>query len=377
VVVLVHDAVGIPGDTDVAVYATQGNALLDGDFPRSEYPVGAVLVFGLDALLGGDTVLTAHGLLMIPFQLATASGVWLLRTNWSPWLATVVALWPANLLFVHLRFEPVVAALLVAGLLLARRERWMLAGAVLGVGAAVKWSPALACVVLVAWLAASRRSRDAALHALSFAVAFLALYLPFLAWQAGDVLASYSTQSTRGITTESLPYLPLRLVGLAEPGASGDIWDAAVVPGWADSAAVVVQLVLVATVVAVAVHARGDADAGVATAATAPAVFLLTNRVFSPQFALLVLAVWAVAGSLLARSAREQLGVGAAAMLATWANAVVIPGFADPFLPWSALFFVVSLGITAWLLAAVARRARDQTMIGTVPPSTDQAAPVT
>jgi hypothetical protein len=78
-VVLVHAVVGIPGDTDSVVYASQGNRLLDGDYPDSEYPVGAVLLFGLDALIGGATVLTTHGILMIPFQLAAVSGLWLLR----------------------------------------------------------------------------------------------------------------------------------------------------------------------------------------------------------------------------------------------------------------------------------------------------------
>ena len=190
-VALVHDAVGIPGDTDLSVYAAQGNQLLDGDYPRSEYPVGAVLLFGLDALIGGETVRTTHALLMVPFLLVTVAAVWALQTRWSPWLAALVALWPANLLFVQLRFEPAVTALLVLGVLLARRERWLWAGAILGIGAAVKWSPALACLVLVAWLAASRRTRDAVRHGASFAVAFLVLNVPFLLWDSSDVLAAY------------------------------------------------------------------------------------------------------------------------------------------------------------------------------------------
>jgi hypothetical protein len=140
---------------------------------------------------------------------------------------------------------------------------------------------------------------------------------------------------------------------------------------------VTVQVLLLLGVVALAVRARRDLDAGVAVAALAPAVFLLTNRIFSPQFALVLLAAWAVASSLLVRSARQQLGVGMAAMAATWANAMVIPGFADPFLPWSALFFGVSLALTVWLLLVAWRRSTAQTMIGTVPPSTDHAAPVT
>ena len=380
-IVLVHQAVGIPGDTDLRVYAEQGNQLLDGDYPRSEYPVGAVLLFGFDALLGGHDVRTTHGLLMIPFQVLTVGAVWTLRTRWSGWLAALLAVWPASLLFVHLRFDAVVAALLVVGLVFASRERWALAGAALGVGAAVKWSPALACAVLLLWLVASRRPRAALHHGASFVIAFVALNLPFFVWDAADVVAAYTTQSTRGIIAESLPFLPLRILGLAEVSPSGHIWEEAVVPSWADGAALAAQVLLLAVVVAVAVRGRGDLDAAIACAALAPAVFLLTNRVFSPQFALVVLAAWVVAAALLARSAREQLALGLAAMLATYANAVVIPGFADPFLPWSALFFAVSLALTGWLLWSILRRVGSlpvgYRMIGTVPPSTDQAAPVT
>ena len=181
---------------------------------------------------------------MIPFQLLTVGAVWALRTQWSGWLAALLAVWPASLFFVHLRFDAVVvAALLVTGLVLARRERWAFAGAMLGVGAAVKWSPALACAVLLVWLVASRRSRDALRHGTSFVVAFAALNLPFLVWDAADVVAAYTTQSTRGIIGESLPFLPLRILGLAEVSPSGHIWEEAVVPSWADGAALAAQIV--------------------------------------------------------------------------------------------------------------------------------------
>jgi hypothetical protein len=360
-IALVHDAIGTPGDTDGAAYAAQGNALLDGDYPRSEYPVGAVLLFGLDALIGGENVRTTHSLVMVPFLLAACSAIWLLRTEWSSWLAAVFVLWPADLYFVHMRFDVVVVALLVVGLVFARRQQWLTAGALLGVGAAVKWSPALACVVLAVWLVSSRRPRDALRHASGFLAAFVAVSLPFMLWQAGDVLAAYSRQSTRGITAESLPYLPLRLVGLAEPGGSGQIQDPAVVPVWANGAAGALQLLAVSAAIATVVWSRATLDGAVVAAALAPAAFLLTNRVFSPQFALVVLAVWAVAISLVALSDAEQLLLAGVAMLATYANAIVMPGFAGSWGRWSALYFSLSLGLTAWLLLSVVRRESDRT----------------
>lgn len=355
-IVLIHHAVGTPGDTDGAVYASQGNLLLGGDYPRSEYPVGAVLLFGIDALVGGESVQTSHGLLMIPFQLVAVFALWQLRTQWSAWLAALFALWPAVLYFVHMRFDVIVVALLMLGLLFAHRGRWIVAGALFGVGTAVKWSPALACVLLIVWLVVSHRPREAVRHATAFVVAFLAINVPFLVWQTGDVLAAYTKQSTRGIIAESLPYLPLRLVGLAEPGASGQFQDPAIVPAWANPAVVVAQVLIVLAVVAVLAWSRASLDGAIAAAALMPAVFFLTNRVFSPQFALVALAAWTLAIALLARSRTEQLVLGAAAMVATYANAMVMPGFVGSWVGWSGLYFTISVGLTGWLLIAAAGR---------------------
>ena len=41
-----------------------------GDYPRSEYPLGAVLLFAFEAWVGGGATRTANAIVMIPFQLA-------------------------------------------------------------------------------------------------------------------------------------------------------------------------------------------------------------------------------------------------------------------------------------------------------------------
>ena len=362
--VLVHHVVGTPGDTDGAVYASQGSLLLDGDYPRSEYPVGAVVLFGVDALLGRESVRATHGVLMVCFHLVAVFAIWHVRSHWSAWLAALYALWPAVLYFVEMRFDVLVVTLLLLGLLSAREERWIVAGALFGAATAVKWSPALACMLLVTWLLVSQRPREAIRHGASFVVVFVAINIPFLVWQAGDVLAAYTKQSTRGIVAESLPYLPLRLAGLAEPGPSGQFQDPAVVPAWADATAVVVQVLLVLTVVAVVVCSRTSLDGAIAGAGLLPAVFLLTNRVFSPQFALVAFAAWTFAIALLARSRAEQLGLGTAAAVATYANAMIMPGFVASWAGWSGLYFAVSVALTGWLLTAVALRTTNRAVAG-------------
>ena len=93
------------------------------------------------------------------------------------------------------------------------------------------------------------------------------------------------------------------------------------------------------------------AAAGSGAGGLAPATFLL-NRIFSPQFAVVVLVAWALAlRSSLATEPSSSRGV--AAGVATAANAFVYP-FAPPFYEttWqlaSATLFAVGPALTAWL----------------------------
>jgi Glycosyltransferase family 87 len=355
--VWLHIAERIPVDFDITVFENQGQSLLDGDFPRSEYPTGAVSLFAVEAWLGDDSARTANALLMIPFQLVAVVAVWSLRTRWSAWLAALVAVWPLNAYFWEFKFDLVPAALLAVGLALAYRERFGLAGVALGVGAAVKWTPALAALALVVWLLGSGRIGGAVRHAAGFAVTFVVFTLPYLVWEPGDVWAAYSIQGGRTITGESLPYLPLHWLGQAELG-EGFTVDA-VVPDWADPAATAIQWLVVAGVLALAWLVRGRLAAGVAVAALAPVAFLLTNRIFSSQFLVVLLVAWAVAIALVSGSAREQLVLGAAAAAASAFNAFVypfvLPGPSGIWEPTSALMFAVALSLTGWLLLASRR----------------------
>jgi hypothetical protein len=118
-----------------------------------------------------------------------------------------------------------------------------------------------------------------------------------------------------------------------------------------------VQVALVAGFVVLAARVRPQAHA-VALAALTPAVFLLTNRVFSSQFLVLLVAVWAFAAALVVGSEREQLAVGLGIAGATFANALVHP-YELPF-AWqlaSLVMFVLAVGVTAWLVVRASRPA--------------------
>jgi len=351
--VLLHLAVGVQADLDSSVvYRSQGNALLHGDYPSSEYPVGAVLLFAFEAWVGGGPTRTANALAMIPFQLLTVACVFAMRTRFSAWLAALVALWPLNAFYWEFKFDLVPTALLALGLLLALRERWGWSGAVLGLGAAVKWVPGLAFVSLLVWLLASARRRAAGAHALAFALVVLVISVPFLFWRPSEVLAAYERQGGREITPESLWYLLLHPIGLAE--LRTHISFSAGAPEWANVAAAAVQVLLVLALVLAAVRMRGNVRAAVALAAVAPVVFLLTNRIFSPQFMVLVLAALSIAAALVSPDRRVQLAVGVALMGATLANGFVYPySLPHQAITWqvaSAVLFALAFVVTAWVV---------------------------
>jgi uncharacterized membrane protein len=245
--------------------------------------------------------------------------VWALtRLRGGTWFGAFVGLWPTSAFFWEFKYDALPTALLVVGLVLALDERWALAGGAFGLGAAVKWTPAITCALLVLWLLSLRRVRPALAHALSAACTFAVVVVPFLVWSPSAVWASVSRQAPRGITAESIWYLPLRAVGKATPLR---VYDAAIVPGWADTAAVVLQLGLLALLALLLVATRPRLPAAVAIAACGPAVFLLLNKVFSAQYILTVGAALAVAAVVLER----RLAVAVLVAIAGAANVFVYP----------------------------------------------------
>ena len=321
----VHLVRGVHGDADPRlVYDPEGRALLHGTYPASPYPAGAVGLFALESLLGGSAR-DANALLMVPFHVLETAALFLLRTRWSGVLAAGVALWPANAYFWQFRFDLVPAAAVVGGVALARHGRWHAAGWALGAGAAVKWTPALTALALAAWLVGRRRHREAVRLALGAAIPFLAASLPAFVLAARAAAAPYRAQAVRGLTGESLPYLPLRLLGLAR--APRHYYGPAHVPSWTTSAAAAAQLLAVGVFLVLAARAP-DARGALGRAALAPAAFLLSNRIFSPQFFVVVLACSACAAALVLSRRRDVLLVSTLLGVATAANAVLYPGLA-------------------------------------------------
>jgi Glycosyltransferase family 87 len=259
----------------------------------------------------------------------------------------------------------------VVGLLLASRGHWIASGIALAVGEAVKWTPALAGLALLVWLLAGRRLRDAARFGAGFAAAAVALNLPFLLWNQRNYLNAFHAQGERGITNESIWYFPVRLLGLDDPGRNPAEWAPIGAPHWADRGVVLVQIVLLTGLLVLIALARERLPDALALAALAPVLFLLTNRVFSPQFLVVLAAAWAFAASLVVASRHEQLLVGLLVMTATFANAFVypfqLPDDSDVWVPYSAAMFVAALLVTGLLLWRASTDSAAARMPATVP----------
>lgn len=345
----VHLTVGGPRDQDILLlYPDLGRRLLDtGQLPAAEYPPLAIVTFAVATLLG--SVRLTLPLLILPLLLLAW---WRLAgtSSRAPWLVACVALVPTVVVFWEIKYDALPTALLVLGLVAAHGRRWSTSGVWLGLGAAAKWFPGLAVPVLAVALLRRRRIQEAAALVGASAVSFLVVHLPF-AGQWDALLAPYRFHAGRGVTGESLPYLPLRLLGLAD--VPDRPWGEAAVPTWApDVALVVVALVLTALIVV----ATARPQRAMGLAAVAPVVFLLGNRIFSPQFILPVAAAWVVGIALTHdRGATREVALAALVVVTATTNFAVWPVASDA---WLALEWILFGGAVAATVLASSSTSR-------------------
>jgi hypothetical protein len=272
-------------------FAGDGNAVPLRDGPW-EYPAGAAAVLVAPALLrGAPYVLGFVGqmvlwdlavllvLVVVGLRRGSLAGAWL-------WVAVVPLLGPVALA----RFDVVPTAFAVGGLAAAPAAP-LLAGLLLGSGAAIKLWPAL----LLPLVLLLHRGRA---RVLAGAAAVGAGVLTALAAYGGlaHALSFLTYQRDRGLQVESLPALPLMAARAwgDERNAIGFAFGSSQVDGpWASMMLRLATLGLVLTLLATAALAvrahRRRADAEVAAATLAVflmAGFLVFNKVLSAQYPL-------------------------------------------------------------------------------------------
>ena len=193
-----------PGDT--SAYAKYGRALvLHGRIPYrdfyDEYPPGSVPVFALPAIIWNAHYVLVFKLLMSACGVGiVACCAWVLhRLRLSPLRLAPVVLVPVLMGPVFLnRYDPLTALLTALALVALLRRRERTAGALLGVGTAMKIYPAAAAFV-AAW-----RVRDRLGAAVAYLAAGAVLFLPFFALAPGGVGFSLWTQTKRHLQIETV-----------------------------------------------------------------------------------------------------------------------------------------------------------------------------
>jgi uncharacterized membrane protein len=221
-----------------------------------------VAFFHVTALFGAAVLLGAFWLLareqLPPARLA--------------WFAAA----PTLAVYAFMNWDAVPVALFVAALVAHRRGRDGWAGVAAGLGTAAKLYPGLLVPLVVATRLAQRRPRDALLHAGAAAGAWAVVNVPVaLAWPDGWWRFA-ELNRTRQADWDSLWFLAQQVRGQA--------FDVAVVNRWS-----AVAFLAGAAVIALIGVRRRPPHRWWELALPLLSWFLLTNKVYSPQFSLWLL----------------------------------------------------------------------------------------
>ncbi len=330
----------------------------DAGAPPLEYPVLTGALFGAAAWVAratlpatGDTAAEADrgavrfydvmALLLLGAALVTVVAV--ARTvSLRPYDAALVAASPVLALSATINADLVPAALVALAVLAWTRERPLLAGVLLGLGTATKLYPLLVLGPVVVLCARQRRWADAGRAVAGAAVAWAAVDLPVWLLARESWLAFWRANDERPADFGS-PWYAVQLLGHAVP---------------ADRLNLLVTVLLVAAcAVVAALGLLAPAPPRLAQLAfLLVAAFCLLNKVWSPQYAL-----WLLPLAALARPRWRDLLIWQAGevvhFVAVWLylDGLYSPGTVMVDGRGYALVTAVRAGCLLWLMAVVVR----------------------
>jgi hypothetical protein len=305
--------------SDVTIYERYGSEMVDGAIPyrdfRMEYPPAAAVMFALPAtpvFAGGSTDGASWAplneparryyrgftslvvLLMGAIVILTALTLSALRRPAGAVVVSLAVVALSPLLLGELlpeRFDVWPAALTAAALAAAIREHYRLGGAFVGLGTAAKIYPALLLPVL-ALVALRRRGFREALAVVVTAIGVAAaVFLPFVAMDAGATWESVRSQFPGGLQIESLASSVLVTVGdgaFTTHGAGGGLIRIDLGGPGVGATTIVTNVVLAGALVLLwlsLLRSRRDARGDVVRfAAGTVATLLVFGTVLSPQY---------------------------------------------------------------------------------------------
>jgi uncharacterized membrane protein len=321
---------------DVELYAHDAHLILDGRVPYRdftvEYPPGSLAAFlppavslahytelfrVLMTLCGAAAVLLAAGLVGGRGRRGAAAALAaaaLAPLALGPIVLAEYDLWPT--------------LLTVAALLAFVRDRHLLGGALLGLGAATKIFPAAILPAALVWAYRRRGRRTALLSLTCFLAAAAVLYATFGAVGPGGVWYSITLQARRGLQKESLG--AALLFALDQLG----LYKAHIVEGhsqWTEltgragdllaALGTACQALVALAVGYLVARCRPEPRTLVLAAAAAVTGFVAFGKVFSPQYLIWLVPLVPLAGGLL------DVAVLAVALVVTqlWFLDVVTP----------------------------------------------------
>ncbi|HEX2032306.1 MAG TPA: glycosyltransferase 87 family protein [Actinomycetota bacterium] len=260
-----------------ALYASNDRerGLDDGRFPylgaRNEYPVLTGLAMGAAAWPADSYPSFFHWTAVLLGASALATSWALHRIAGSR--ALYLALAPTLAIYAFMNWDLIAVALATVATLAHLRGRDRAAGVLLGLGIAAKLYPVFVLIAMLAGRLRQGRRRDAAAMAGTAGGAWLAVNLPFALLAPGNWSEFYRFNSARGADWDSVWYVLARHLGFSWSRLELNLLAALAFVG--------------ASALIVAVARRRDPGRPTWTFAFPVLVaFLLTSKVYSPQFSL-------------------------------------------------------------------------------------------
>lgn len=346
-----------------------------GRYPLMEYPQGALGLFAASVLLAGDNAVTfrwVFALVLLGFTLgSTALLLGLGRaygaSRTAAFLAAAVVLSPCLFRLAPGRYDIVPTFFLLLGVyafaatshapprgpaVLSPRFA-VLSGAALAVGTLMKWLPGLMLPFVVGYYA-WRRAWSAAGAAVAAAGGLLVVTcVPFYLWDPAKFWAPYQFHTSRVLIGESA-WMVIQYA-LLDP--SHHLPTAP----WANPPVILISNRLITLVqVALTVLPLASAFLWARTRAQwtalglcSVAIFTLTNRIFSPQYVIQLVFIWAAALVLVRPGARAMVLALLALLTVDLANFLVFPLRPAGWVWISALMFTVAGLLTAGTIGLV------------------------
>lgn len=346
-------------DQDVELFFNYGREFASGRYPEMEYPQGALLLFAGEYLLSGGSLAAFR----LVFPLASllsdlvtlGSLLWLGRRysveSTSTLLGMFYALSPFTLALWYGKYDVVPAALLMLGVALFVARRHALSGVALGIGFLTKWFPGIAVAFFVVYLLRKRDYGAALRHA---GVAAAAVLLPLLAfWLVSPdrVVYTYAVHMGRPVMGQSLMYIPVYFL---DPGArlTSDTspWNDTEGGRLGGTATTLILLVAELLLVARLAWKPAREESAVTFACLGVAAFILLNRVFSPQFLLVLFVAYAIGFVAQAVRYRGARSAAIAQLALTLLSYLIWPLWYADWFAVSMLFFAGHLAVVGWLI---------------------------